>query len=153
MTELSVDRGVIGVWRWSAALTCAIAAAFIVLLALQSAPRAVLVAALALLGLAVIAGIGWYPAARYRRLRYAVDDKGIAIRDGVFWRTQSVLARVRIQHTDVTQGPLQRRYGVATLKLYTAGSHFAKIELPGLAHETAVALRDELQREGDGDAV
>jgi membrane protein YdbS with pleckstrin-like domain len=94
-----------------------------------------------------------YPPARYRHLRYRIDDVAITIQDGVFWRTQSALPRVRIQHTDVSQGPLQRRYGVATLKLYTAGSRFTRTELPGLEHATAVALRDRLQRQISGDAV
>ena len=71
----------------------------------------------------------------------------------MFWRTQSALPRVRIQHTDVSQGPLQRRYGVATLKLYTAGSRFTRTDLPGIEYADAVALRDRLQREGYGDAL
>jgi membrane protein YdbS with pleckstrin-like domain len=94
-----------------------------------------------------------YPPARNRHLRYRLDDVGITIRAGVFWRTWSALPRVRIQHTDVAQGPLQRRYGVATLKLYTAGSRFTRIELPGLEHGVAIALRDELQRQAGDDAV
>lgn len=104
----------------------------------------------------LVAGIllSWFlPPAWYRRLRYGVDDTGIAIRRGIFWRSRIALPRIRIQHTDVSQGPLQRRYGVGTLKLYTAGSRYTKIELPGLEHEAATDLRDELLREGHGDAV
>jgi membrane protein YdbS with pleckstrin-like domain len=104
--------------------------------------------------LAVACMVVWrYPPARYRHLSYRIDDAGITIRDGVFWRTRSVLPRIRIQHTDVFQGPLQRRYGVATLKLYTAGSRFTRIELPGLEHAVAVALGDRLQRQASDDAV
>jgi membrane protein YdbS with pleckstrin-like domain len=104
--------------------------------------------------LAAAAAYVWvYPPARHRHLRYRVDDVGITIRDGVFWRAWSALPRVRIQHTDVSQGPLQRRYGVAELKLYTAGSRFTRIDLPGLEHAVALALRDELQRHVSDDAV
>ena len=104
--------------------------------------------------LAAVAAYVWkYPPARHRHLRYRIDDVGITIRDGVFWRTWSALPRVRIQHTDVSQGPLQRRYGVAELKLYTAGSRFTRIDLPGLEHAVALALRDELQRHANDDAV
>ncbi len=66
------------------------------------------------------------------------------------------IPRVRIQDSDVSQGPLQRRFGVATLKLYTAGSRFTCNELPGLDHDRALDLRDTLLRRddgGDGDAV
>jgi membrane protein YdbS with pleckstrin-like domain len=48
---------------------------------------------------------------------------------------------------------LERRYGVATLKLYPAGSRFTRTELPGLEYAAAVALRDHLQQQGRGDAV
>lgn len=154
MIEQRVDRGAVPVWRWTGALACAFVLAVFSVVALAAPlPRVLVIPALLLLLAVLVAVTWWYPAARYRHLAYAIDDTGIVIREGVFWRRQSSLARVRIQHSDVSQGPLQRHYGIATLKLYTAGSHYTKIELPGLAHETAAALRDELQRQDDGDAV
>mgnify|MGYP001051888338 CR=1 FL=1 len=94
----------------------------------------------------------WWSKARYERLSYRVDDLGVTIREGVWWWTHKSVPRVRIQHTDVSQGPLQRRYGVATLKLYTAGSRYTKVELEGLRHEDALALRDRLlSKEAQGD--
>lgn len=99
----------------------------------------------------------WYPAACHRRLRYGVNDTGLRIGRGVLWRRVSYLPRVRIQHTDVTQGPLQRHYGLARLKLYTAGSKYNCIQLPGLSYSKATALRDELapheSPDGTSDAV
>ena len=94
-----------------------------------------------------------YPSARYRRLGYRAHDGGIVVRDGVFWRTESALPSVRVQHADIAQGPLQRRYGIATLKLYTAGSRFTLTELPGLEEDAARRLRDRLLESGAGDAV
>jgi uncharacterized protein len=52
--------------------------------------------------------------------------------------------RTRIQHLDVAQGPVQRRFGLGTLVLHTAGTFSASVALDGLAHETAMALRDDL---------
>ena len=156
MKYRSVNRGIVSVWRWEL-LGGGLLAVAIVAIALL-APRGGIpfgLGALAVVMLfALVAGCAtWYPAARYRHLGYRLEPGGIFIRDGVFWRQQSFVARVRIQHTDVSQGPLERHYGVATLKLHTAGSRFTKIELPGLAHDDAIGLRDELQREGDDDAV
>jgi hypothetical protein len=37
--------------------------------------------------------------------------------------------------------------------MYTAGSRHTKIELPGLRHEDALALRDALLAEGSGSGV
>ncbi|MBN1240742.1 MAG: PH domain-containing protein [Gammaproteobacteria bacterium] len=156
--DRSVDPRTVAVWRWSTLAAFAPAAAVLTVVAaalsLERLPAAPLVWVVWLLVLTAAAVAAWrYPPARYRHLGYRVDGTGITIRQGVVWRTQSSLPKVRIQHTDVSQGPLQRRYGVATLKLYTAGSRFTRTELPGLEHSEAVALRDRLQRQGHGDAV
>lgn len=138
-----VDQATIGVWRSHAAfasLIAAFAAAVFLLPQLESA-WLFIAAAIAIIGLT----LSWiWPPLYYRHLRYAVDETGIVIQRGVLWRSYIALPRVRIQHTDVSQGPLQRHYGVGTLKLYTAGSRYTKIELAGLAHAEAIALRDAL---------
>lgn len=156
--DLPVDPRTIAVWRWSMALTFLPPAAGLLVIAVivtvVGSPVTLVLWLAWMLGLMlVVLGIWLYPPASYRHQRYRVDGSGITIRQGVFWRTLSHLPRVRIQHTDVAQGPLQRRFGVATLKLYTAGSRFTCTELPGLEFATAVALRDQLQREGPGDAI
>jgi uncharacterized protein len=153
-----VDPRAIIVWRFTTALAFApaLAAVSIAVIATTAAQSPAAIAfwiAWPLLLATMIVTVWRYPPARYRHLRYCVDDAGITIWDGVFWRTWSALPRLRIQHTDVSQGPLQRRYGVATLKLYTAGSRFTRIELPGLEHAVAVALGNRLQRQTNDDAV
>ena len=159
--ELAVDARTIGVWRWGMVfgflppLVGVSIAAGVVTFFFSAIPLPLWVVWLAVAGLILLAAlVVWlYPPASYRHLRYRIDDSGITIRQGVFWRTQSYLPQVRIQHSDVSQGPLQRRYGVATLKLYTAGSQYTCTTLPGLEHEDAVALRDRLQRSGRGDVL
>lgn len=153
-----VDPRTVAVWRWTALLgsipPAVAAGVFTISMLIAGGPLGDLLwLAYPLLLAALGVNAWWYPAARYRRLRYRLDPIGITITDGILWRTQSSLARSRIQHTDISQGPLQRRYGVATLKLYTAGSRFTKIELPGLAYGDAVALRDRLLEDQEGDAV
>jgi membrane protein YdbS with pleckstrin-like domain len=49
-----------------------------------------------------------------------------------------------VQHTDVHSGPLDRRWGLADLTVFTAGTEAAAIRLPGLPVERALALRDAL---------
>lgn len=143
METHNVDSATTSVWRIQAAagsLVTASAAAIFLLPQLESA-WPFITTAIAVIGLA----LSWtWPALYYRHLSYGVDDTGIVIQRGVLWRSHIALPRVRIQHSDVSQGPLQRRYGVATLKLYTAGSRYTRIELAGLAHAEAIALRDTL---------
>jgi len=89
----------------------------------------------------------------HQHTSYRVTEQGIEIREGVWWRTAKLAARSRIQHTDVTQGPLQRQYSVATLKLYTAGTEHSEVTLSGLAHERALAIRDYLGSTAGADVV
>ncbi|MCZ6507422.1 MAG: PH domain-containing protein, partial [Acidobacteria bacterium] len=96
----------------------------------------------------LVAGFGsfaWqWPALHHRHLRYRVDTSGVRIRRGVLWRKIISIPTTRVQHTDVTQGPLQRNYGLATLTVHTAGTQSASIALSGLSHEVALRLRDHL---------
>ena len=157
--EKSVARATVAVWRIQAALAALIVmgAGGTVVLSIMEQPWGPIATAFWLAGLVVLLGLAWWlPGLAYRCLGYRLDGHGLVIRKGLFWRHRIAIPRVRIQHSDVSQGPLQRRYGVATLKLYTAGSRFTCNELPGLDHDTALALRDTLLRQddgGDGDAV
>ena len=94
-----------------------------------------------------------YPAARHRHLRYLVHEGGLRIRKGVLWRKVIWIPISRVQHTDVSQGPVQRKYGLATLTVHTAGTAGASISLEGLEHELASRLCDHLrpEHESDGD--
>ena len=94
-----------------------------------------------------------WPEREYVRASYTVGEEVIEIRSGVWWRHVTKVPRSRVQHIDVAQGPLQRRYGLATLVIHTAGTEHARVELDGLAHETALALRDHLLPRESSDAV
>ena len=120
---------------------------------------------LSLTGLAA-AGGGWvafsgllawraqaWPAIAYRHVSYKVDAQGIEIRRGVFWRTITSIPRSRVQHTDVSQGPLQRTHELGTLVVYTAGTDHARVDLPGLTHARALRIREHLLLKGEADAI
>lgn len=83
---------------------------------------------------------------RFQRLRYALADDGLLIRSGIWWQRELFVPRLRIQHVDVSEGPLARRYGLATLVLHTAGAQINAADLSGLAAAEAYALRDRLLR-------
>jgi membrane protein YdbS with pleckstrin-like domain len=112
---------------------------------------------LPLLWLAATILLAWHahrwPVLDYRHTSYRVDGLGIEIRRGVFWRVVINVPRSRVQHTDVSQGPVERRYGLGTLVIYTAGTDHARVDLGGLEHAVALRLRDRLQPTGDADAV
>ena len=71
-------------------------------------------------------------------------DQGVALHDGVWWRSEAWVPIARLQHIDVSQGPLDRRWGMATLTLHTAGSHDHATRIAGLPLARAHALRAAL---------
>lgn len=96
--------------------------------------------------------IAWPPVS-YRYTSYRVDADGMEIRSGVYFRSVTTVPKSRVQHTDVSQGPLQRKYGLATLTVHTAGTENAQVQLPGLPHEVALRIRDHLLPGNTADAV
>ena len=116
----------------------------------------VLLAALAAT-VVIIAGLVWlavrWPSIEYERASYVLDDRGLEIRRGVVWRRVINVPRSRVQHTDVSQGPLERSHGLGTLVVYTAGTAHAQVDLPGLEHATALRIRDHLLPRELADAV
>jgi membrane protein YdbS with pleckstrin-like domain len=47
----------------------------------------------------------------------------------------------RVQHAEVSNGPLQRKYGLATLKFFTAGGSSVDLKIDGLHKERAEKMR------------
>ena len=94
-----------------------------------------------------------YQGAEYKHFSYAMNDYGLYINRGVFWRRKIIVPRNRVQHTDVTQGPLERKFDLAELIVHTAGTRNASVKLPGVLHEDAEKLRESLSFEESNDAV
>lgn len=102
---------------------------------------------------ALVAWSLYWPAVRYRHASYRVAESGMWIRRGAIWRSEMSVPKSRVQHTDVSQGPLQRRFDLATLVLHTAGTQHAAVSLSGLSHEAALQIRDYLIEGGPDDAA
>ena len=103
------------------------------------------------------AAIAWlfyaWPAVHYRHMSYVLDAEGIEIRSGVWWRQVISVPRSRVQHIDVSQGPMERSFGLGRLVVFTAGTNHSRVELVGLSHTVALALRNYLLPRGSDDAV
>ena len=94
------------------------------------------------------------PKKSYDRAGWCLTPSGLEIRRGIWWRSQVSVPLARVQHTDVHQGPLMRRFGLAKLIVHTAGTENSAVELNGLSFATAQRLRDALvENRGDIDGV
>ena len=94
-----------------------------------------------------------YGRAYFRRFQCRLLADGLLIERGVWWRSETFVPRSRIQHTDIEVGPLQRQLGMATLEVYTAGTHASRLAVPGLGRDAALRLRDRLLGRGGHDAL
>ncbi|GAB3510730.1 PH domain-containing protein [Pseudoxanthomonas daejeonensis] len=88
---------------------------------------------------------------RHRRIGWKLDADGFATRRGGLWRTETLVPVSRVQHLDLERGPLERKLGLATLVVHTAGTRMAAVKLPLLALDDAEALRAHLARQVEAD--
>lgn len=85
------------------------------------------------------------PGRRWRRWGYHMGSDAIRIASGWVVRRETIVPFARVQHIDVSRGPIERAFGVATLTLHTAGSYNSTVALPGLAFEDAGSIREEIR--------
>lgn len=98
-------------------------------------------AAAVVLGLPSLIGIYYVPELTWRAWRYEVGEDEVDLQSGVFTVTRTLIPMARIQHVDTRRGVLQRRFGLATVVLYTAAG---ANEIPGLADAVAGEVRDRI---------
>ena len=109
---------------------------------------------LALTVLVVLPGWGvWLALRQYACTRWRLDGHGYSLRRGRLWRRETFVPRSRVQHMDLQRGPLERRFGLATLVVHTAGTRQNAVATGGLGEDDAEWLRDQLARwiEADDD--
>lgn len=95
----------------------------------------------------------WLGLRRYRHTRWRLDAEGFSLRKGKLWQSEVRVPINRVQHLDLRRGPLERRYGLATLVIHTAGTRDSSVNVGGLADADAEALRDQLARQAEHDRV
>ncbi|MEU7326161.1 PH domain-containing protein [Streptomyces griseoviridis] len=105
-------------------------------------------AAFALLPLALMAW-GWTLLGRnWRSWRYAERADDLLLSRGVLWRTETVVPYGRMQLVEVTSGPVERHFGLASVQLHTAAAA-TDATIPGLDPREAERLRDRLTELGE----
>lgn len=85
------------------------------------------------------------PARQYRHWGYDMGTDRLRIVRGYMFYRDTVVPFGRIQHIDVDQGPIDRRFDLATLTVHTAGNHNSKVALPGLRHSDALHMREAIR--------
>jgi hypothetical protein len=89
---------------------------------------------------------------RYRSWGYAEREDDLIVTRGLMFRHVSVVPYGRMQFIDVTAGPIDRAFGLATVQLHTAAAA-TDARIPGLLRADADALRDRLAMVGEARAT
>lgn len=129
-------------WQWAITLFILLAAFSALLFFVKSLHRPVIIVSVAAGWLLLT--VGWYLLQQmaFKIRGYAVRERDVLYKSGLIFRTIHVSPFNRIQHCTVTAGPLDRKYGLATLVLYTAGANAADLHIPGLKETHAHTLKE-----------
>lgn len=98
--------------------------------------------AILLLGLLALVLL-WVPR-KVRRTQYLLRQLDLNLRTGWWWYASQSVAINRVQHLEVTQGPLERLCGLCALVVYTAGGYQADLKIPGLERDLAHRIKAHL---------
>jgi membrane protein YdbS with pleckstrin-like domain len=80
---------------------------------------------------------------RVRALGWAIRDRDLFVRHGVLIRRLAIVPYTRVQYVDLTAGPVERLFGLTTLKVNTAAQGTA-VTIPGMSPGQAAELRELL---------
>ncbi|WP_100641813.1 PH domain-containing protein [Alteromonas facilis] len=72
---------------------------------------------------------------------YAVREHDIHFGGGLWVKRLTSQPFGRVQHVEVSQGPIERLAGLSKLHVYSAGSGFQSFIIPGLPEQAAQTLR------------
>jgi membrane protein YdbS with pleckstrin-like domain len=89
---------------------------------------------------------------RVRAWSYAERAEDLIVKRGVMFRRTSVIPYGRMQYVEVTAGPFERAFGLATVQMHTAAAA-SDARIPGLPVAEAARLRDQLTSLGESHAM
>jgi membrane protein YdbS with pleckstrin-like domain len=134
-------------------LVVATAPVLIAAVAVAAAVSGAVAAILGAAGVLVIAMVvDLFLGRRVRAWSYAERDDDLLVRRGVMIRRLSVVPYGRMQFVDVTAGPVERSFGLATVRMHTAAAA-SDARVPGLTAAEAARLRDNLTALGEARAA
>jgi membrane protein YdbS with pleckstrin-like domain len=94
----------------------------------------------------------WFVRNRFRAWGYLEREEDLEVRRGVMVQRLSVVPYGRMQFVEITTGPVERLFGLATVKLHTAAAA-SDARIPGLDPAEAARLRDRLAALGEAKAA
>lgn len=81
------------------------------------------------------------PKIKWLRWRYEIFESEVYLQHGIFIVTRTLVPMMRVQHVDTKQGPILKKFGLATVQISTAATTH---EIPALLEDDASRLRDSI---------
>jgi hypothetical protein len=106
----------------------------------------------AVVAVVLAAGMAVLLRRRFLAWRYAEREDDLLVSRGVMIKRLAVVPYGRMQFVDVTAGPVDRIFGLATVQLHTAAAA-TDAKIPGLTSTEAQRLRDQLAALGESRAA
>ncbi len=71
----------------------------------------------------------------------ALREKDISVRKGLFWQQRTLLPFNRVQHIEIHRNPIERKLGLSSLRIFTAGGSGVDLQISGLENERAEKIK------------
>ncbi|WP_347861163.1 PH domain-containing protein [Salimicrobium sp. PL1-032A] len=140
-----IEKTAISAWRWTAVLFLIIPLILVigsvVTYIFFSWPWWLIAITALLFVIDLVLSVIVVPMLRWRRWRYEVFEQEIYIQHGILIRSRTIIPMLRVQHVDTKQGPILKRFSLATVTVSTAATTH---EIPALSDEEASDLRDRI---------
>ncbi|TYS84968.1 PH domain-containing protein [Rossellomorea aquimaris] len=124
-------------------IVATVAAGAITLTVMFEWPQWIIAAAVAVLILFTYLFVFFIPTIKWKRWRYEVREQEIELQRGIFIVKRTLVPMVRVQHVDTVQGPILKKYELATITISTAATVH---EIPALDVEEADELRNSISQ-------
>ncbi len=82
-----------------------------------------------------------FPKIRYDRYKYLVTDERIEVKKGLFLITTSIIQIKRIQKIELSNGPIDRKFNLSNVEIYTAAG---TVDIKFLSNNEAREISDKV---------
>jgi hypothetical protein len=91
----------------------------------------------------------WYKYASDKHKFYTLRELDIHYISGLIFRKIVSQPITRIQHVEIKRGPIERKLGLASLQVFSAGGDMHTFEIPGLPTHSAKKIRQFILQHKD----
>lgn len=103
--------------------------------------QTIIIISAGLITLSVILDILLFPKIRYNRYKYLITDERIEVKKGLFLITTSIIQIKRVQKIELSNGPIDRKFGLSNVNIYTAAG---TVDIKFLSNDEAREISDKV---------